>query len=97
MGDVHLQVEMADHGHETVLFLVQAKDVFFHVEAELKLVTALLDLEHILRSIKLIVQVQHRLDPLVEDFALLLRQTRLQLFACLAQLGTFLLALPVLT
>ena len=55
MTDVHLQVEMADHSHETVFLLVEAKDVLFQVERQLKLVATLLDKEHVLRGVVLIV------------------------------------------
>ena len=55
MTDVHLQVEMANDRHETILFLVEAQDIFFKVQCQLKLVTTLLDEENVLRCVVLIV------------------------------------------
>ena len=47
MTDVHRKFKVTNYGHETVLFLVKAKDVFFEVEAKLQLVSSLLNEEHI--------------------------------------------------
>ena len=44
MTDVHLQVEVTNYRHQTVLLLVEAKDVLLEVEAELELVATLLDI-----------------------------------------------------
>lgn len=95
VADVHLKLEVADHGHETILFLVKAEDVLLQVEAELELLASLLDRKHVLLDVVLVVEVEHALDPLVEDFLLLLREARVELVARLAQLATFLLLLPV--
>lgn len=78
MTDVHLQVEVTNYRHQTVLLLVEAKDVLLEVEAELELVATLLDIQHILSLVEEVVTVEHALNPLVEDFLLILGQTALE-------------------
>ena len=86
---------MTIDSHQAVLFFVQTQNVLLKVQTQLQFVASLLDVQHVLLCVVLILKVEHGLDPLVKDFFHLLRQARLDLITRLAQLCSFLLILPV--